>query len=121
MAIDYETFTTPSLASSLSNNKRLLHNSRTFISSRFRFKKSRQSQSNIYSPKHPKINDTSKDQTVSMLKLGEWLRLSASIHGFGRNVFDLALVMLKQVSNSLPPTYSLAAASLSLASKIDSS
>ena len=56
-----------------------------------------------------------------MIKLGEWLRMSAACHGFGRNLFDLALVMLKEVSNSLRPTYSLAAASLSLASKIDSS
>jgi len=56
-----------------------------------------------------------------MIKLGEWLRLSASWHGFGRNVFDLALAMLKLACITLRPTFSLAAASLSLASKIDSS
>jgi hypothetical protein len=56
-----------------------------------------------------------------MIKLGEWLRMSAACHGFGKNVFDLALVMVKEVRNTLRPTYSLAAASLSLACKIDSS
>ena len=56
------------------------------------------SQSNLCSPNNPKVNDNQsshRNQTVSMIKLGEWLRLSAYSQGFGRNVFDLALVMLK--------------------------
>jgi len=59
-----------------------------------------------------------KQQAVSLVRLGEWLRVTTQNHGLGKNVFDLAIVTLKKASSKLTPTFALAAAAFSLAAKL---